>query len=362
MQPLDRLGWAEPFSSAFDRLDEPSLTPARVALEHRDAYVVLTADAELRAAVSGRLRHRTASRLDLPAVGDWVAVGARPHEGTATIHHLLPRRTSLVRKEVFGRTEPQVVAANVDTVFVVTSLNSDFSPRRLERYLALVWESGAVPVIVLAKSDLCDDVARRVLETRTVAFGVPVVATSGATGEGIDALAAHLAPGSTAALVGSSGVGKSTLVNRLVGDERMVVRTIRERDDQGQHTTTGRHLLPLPCGAVLVDTPGMRELALWDADEGLSAAFGDVEGRAASCRFTDCRHAGEPGCAVQGAIEDGTLDPERLDAYRRLQRELAHLERKQDQQARLEENRRIRALSRRYEEAKERRRRLRDGM
>jgi ribosome biogenesis GTPase len=269
-----------------------------------------------------------------PAVGDWVALAARPGEGAATIHALLPRRTAFVRKAAHSVTDEQVVAANVDTALLVASMNADFNARRLERYLATAWQSGAAPVVVLTKADLADDPEASVAEAEAVAFGAPVLAVSVVTGQGVDELARLLKPGETAVLVGSSGVGKSTLVNALAGDERMATAAIREQDAHGRHTTTHRELILLPSGALVLDTPGMRELGLFDADEGLSTAFDDIEELAVACRFTDCGHTNEPGCAIREALQAGALDAGRWKSFQKLQRELAHQERKEDPVAR----------------------------
>jgi ribosome biogenesis GTPase / thiamine phosphate phosphatase len=280
-----------------------------------------------------------------------VAVAARPDERTGTIQAVLPRRTKFSRKTAWQATEEQVVAANVDVVFIVTSLNEDLNLRRLERYLILARESGAEPVVLLTKSDLAPDVDAAVADLRTVTFDVPVHALSNVTGEGLDELGAYLRPGVTATLLGSSGVGKSTLINTLVGDELLATREIRE-DGRGRHTTTRRELVQLPGGGLVIDTPGMRELQLWVADEGLEEAFADVTSLFEHCRFSDCRHEAEPGCAVKEALADGTLAPERWDSYRRLEAELEHLERRLDKRAAAEERRRWRGLAREGREAR----------
>jgi ribosome biogenesis GTPase len=276
------------------------------------------------------MRHDASSGADLPAVGDWVALRDE------TIHALLPRRSAFQRKVAFHATEAQVLAANIDTVFVVTGLDDDFSARRLERYLTLAWESGASPAVVMTKADLCDDPLVMLLEAEQIAVGVPVHVVSNVTGEGLDELSTYLAPARTVALLGSSGVGKSSLVNRLFDDEVQATKELAE-DGTGRHTTTARQLFRLPGGAMLVDTPGLREVQLWDADEGIHEAFSDVDELAADCRFNDCAHMREPGCAVQAAIDEGRLPRERLQSYRALQRELKRLAAKQDGRLRSEE-------------------------
>ena len=336
---LEALGWSEVLAAQFEPYESEGLIPARVAVEHRSAYVVYTTAGELPAEVVGRLRFEAASPADLPAVGDWVAV--RTHDGgAATIHAVLPRKSKFSRKVTLSNAEEQIVAANVDTVLLVSGLGHDLNVRRIERYLALAWESGAEPVVVLTKADLVDDVAAAVAEIETVAFGVPVLAVSGITGAGVEQLEPYLRPGRTAALLGSSGVGKSTLVNYLLGTDLLATNELRS-DGRGRHTTSHRQLIRIPGGALLLDTPGMRELQLWEADEGLDTTFDDIARLASECRFNDCAHETEPGCAVRAALESGVLDADRLASYRKLERELALLERRLDARARSEARRAI---------------------
>jgi ribosome biogenesis GTPase / thiamine phosphate phosphatase len=325
---LNDLGWDDGFAAALE--PHNNCIPGRVSAQHRGEYDVLVERGELRAHVAGRLRHEASSGAELPAVGDWVALRDE------TIHAVLPRRTAFLRKVAWSQTEAQVLAANLDCVFVVTGLDDDFSVRRLERYLTLAWESGASPAVVLTKADLCDDPLARLLEAEQVALGVPAHVVSNVTGEGIDELAPYLAPAQTIALLGSSGVGKSTLANRLLGGEVQATKELAG-DGTGRHTTTARELLRLPGGALLVDTPGLREIQLWDADEGIQEAFADIDELAVDCRFNDCAHMREPGCAVQAAIDEGRLPRERLQSYRALQRELKRLAMKQDARMRSEE-------------------------
>jgi ribosome biogenesis GTPase len=341
---LTALGWDDAFAEELEPHRRAGLIPGRVAVQHRGAYDVLTAEGELRCDVAGRLYEEAASPADLPAVGDWVAVAARPDERAGTVQAVLPRRTKFSRKTAWQASEEQVLAANVDVALIVTSLNEDLNLRRLERYLTLAWESGARPVLVLTKADLADNVPEGVAAVESVAFGAAAIAVSSVTGEGLDELRAHLGPGVTAALLGSSGVGKSTLVNTLAGEELLETREIRD-DGKGRHTTTRRELIQLPGGALVIDTPGMREVQLWIAEEGLEEAFSDVTELFEHCRFSDCAHESEPGCAVKEAIENGTLAPERWESYLKLQRELAHLERRLDKRAQAEERKRWRALS-----------------
>ena len=338
-------GWDVSFQARFAPFQPEGLVPGRVVTAHRHLYDVVTATGEHWAAVSGRLRHEALGPQDFPAVGDWVALSLDPGSDRAVVHHVLPRRSRFSRSAVGGggATE-QVVAANVDAVLLVTALNRDYNPRRIERYVAAGWESGAQPVVVLSKADLCAEAPERVAEVRAIAPGVPVHAVSSVLGEGLDALAPYLAPGRTVALLGSSGAGKSTLLNALAGREVMATGHVRDSDDRGRHTTTRRELVRLESGGLLIDTPGMRELGLWDATEGVSQAFGDVEALAADCRFNDCRHETELGCAVRAALETGALSPERLASYAKLQRELAFQRRRTDTRARLEEQARWKAI------------------
>jgi ribosome biogenesis GTPase len=317
-----------------------------VTAEHRGEYSVFTEIGDLRAKLPGKTFHDAGGRSDLPAVGDWVVI--EPLGGTdAIVRATLPRRSKFSRKVAWVDTEEQIVAVNVDVVFVVTSLNSDLNLRRLERYLTLSWESGAMPVVVLTKSDLALDVSQAIADTQEVAPGVPVHAVSAVENDGVDELREYSSGARTIALLGSSGTGKSTLINRLMGREIQKVQELRG-DDKGRHTTTTREMLVLPEGGVLIDTPGMRELQLWEAGEGLGEAFQDIEELAAGCRFRDCSHVSEPGCAVQAAIESGSLPIARLESYQKLQRELHHLALKQDQRAAANEKRKYKIRTKEY--------------
>ena len=346
-------GWSDALQRDFAPHAAHGLIPGRVIVQHRGSYGLISDLGELTGQISGRLAH-DAPETGFPAVGDWVALAARPEEDAATIRAVLPRRTAFVRKSAMIQT-PQVVGANVDVALLAASLNADFSARRLERYLAVAWQSGAQPVIVLTKADLAQDVEAMAAEAEAVAFGVPVIVVSAVTGQGLDAVAEQLKAGETAVIVGSSGVGKSTLVNALAGEVLMAVSDIREHDETGRHTTTHRELLLLPSGALILDTPGMRELGLWEADQGLSNTFEDIATLAAGCRFRDCGHESEPGCAVREALETGVLEAGRWRSYQKLQREQAHFERREDPVAR-EANRRhwiaINKSVRRYKKLK----------
>jgi ribosome biogenesis GTPase len=335
---LEDLGWSESFSLA--EMQEGHV-PARVLAAQRERYRLLAVDGAFDAVLSGKLRHE-ALEGGLPVVGDWVAASLRA-DG-ATIHACLPRRSSLIRKRAGRASAPQVLAANLDVVFVVTSLNADLNPRRIERTLAMIWEGGAQPVVLLSKLDLCREVEASVRAVEAVALGVPVHALSALSGAGLDVLERYLKPGRTLALIGSSGVGKSTLANALLGAERIATAEVRAHDDKGKHTTTARELFVLESGALLIDTPGMRELGLWDAEGGLDAAFDDIEALAAQCRFGDCRHAREPGCAIREAIAHGELEAARLGSYEKLQRELAHEARRHDPQQLAAHNAQLRTV------------------
>ena len=340
---LEQLGWDAFFADAWEPYGRDGLVAGRVAVQHRGAYDVLTADGPVWAEPRGRLTHEAASG-GLPAVGDWIAL--RPLEqGHGLVEAVLPRKSKFSRKEAFHSLQEQVLAANVDTVFLVMAFDLDFSLHRLERYLTLAWESGASPVVVLTKADLAPDVEDKMTAVGGVAIGVPVHAISNVTGQGLGELDQYLVPGRTIAALGSSGVGKSTLINRLVGEERFATQTVAD-DGTGRHTTTRRELVRLPNGALIIDTPGMRELQLWDSREGLDEAFDDLTSLFEQCRFNDCAHETEPGCAVRAAIAEGRLDADRLESYRKLTRELEALERKLDKRLSADERKEIRRQAR----------------
>ena len=331
---LENFGWNPYFKDKFASFRKPDITPARVALADREKFLVWTESGELEASVGGRLRHDS---NDWPTVGDWVVL-----ESGSRIAAILPRRTSFSRKQAGEVTRQQVIAANIDVLFVVSGLDGDFNLRRIERYALLAWESGAKPVIVLNKSDLCADLGEAIAGVERLASGAQVVVTSALRGAGVSNLEVHLSAGETAALVGSSGAGKSTLVNRLLGEERQPTQEVRADDSRGRHTTVRRELILAPQGWLLIDTPGLRELQLWASSAGMDLAFADIAALARDCRFGNCSHRGEPGCAVKAA----GIDETRLANYTKLQRELAHLDRKQDQRAALEEKRKIKRIHR----------------
>jgi ribosome biogenesis GTPase len=340
---LQTLGWNDRFQALFSSLAEPHLFPARVAREDRDRYLLLDASGEREATLAGRFRHEAMSRAAHPAVGDWVAARAAA-AGPAVITAVLERTSALTRKRAGEATEEQVVAANVDAVFLVVGLDGDFNARRIERMLTAAWESGAEPVVVLNKADLSATLEDQLDEVRSLAPGAAVVALSALSGSGLAALERWLAPGRTVALIGSSGVGKSTLVNALLGASRQATGAVRAADSRGRHTTTHRELVPLPAGALLLDTPGMRELQLWGEASGVEGAFPEIAALALQCRFRDCAHESEPGCAVQAALATGTLECERFESWRKLGRELRWLASRQDARARAEEEAKWKAI------------------
>jgi ribosome biogenesis GTPase len=305
---------------------------ARVAVEHRNSYALRCEDgSEIFATLAGRLRYETTNREELPAVGDFVRLR------DTVIEEVLPRRTVFLRKAAGDTLEAQVIAANIDTVFVVTGLDGDFNLRRLERYFATARASGAHCAILLNKADLCEDLEARLRQVRAIAPGADVVTISALHGDGIDALRPYLVPGETVAFVGSSGAGKSTLINRLLGRERQSTGAVREADSRGRHTTTHRELLETPSGALLIDTPGLRELQPWAGEDDVDGAFPEIEELAEGCRYRDCAHAGEEGCAVQAAIDDGSLDFDRFANYRKMRKEAAYLDRQLDVRAQLDQ-------------------------
>ena len=328
---LNLLGWNDFFASSFEPYHHQGFTVARVVIECRNTYILQSENAELSAEITGKLRYRAVERQDLPAVGDWVVIRAREGEGTATIHDILPRKSKFSRKTVGTKTAEQIVATNVDTVFLVSGLDGDFNPRRIERYLILACPSGANPVIVLNKADVCQNLEKCLAEVTAVALGVPIITISAATSQGLNELKPYLQLGQTVALLGSSGVGKSTITNQLMGETVQTVQAVRQGDDRGKHTTSHRELMVLPGGGLIIDTPGMREIQLWTGDEGLPETFADIDNLAQKCRFRDCQHQHEPGCAVQKALQQGRLDESRFLNYEKLHKEVKYMEILQDQ-------------------------------
>ncbi len=325
---LDKLGWTPQLQDAFQKLSDDDRIPARVFRQDRQGYQVTSERGDFSATLLGRILYD--ENAEKPVVGDWVVIesfgGAQ-----AVIHDLLPRFSVFARKEAGQKTRRQVVAANINTVFLVSGLDQDFNIRRIERYLVQTVNSGARPVIVLNKIDLCEDLEGHIAEVKRVAPDSEVIALSATEGQGIDRLNSMIGPGETVAFLGSSGVGKSSLVNRLIGYEQLKTRAVREDDSRGRHTTSHRELFILPAGGLVMDTPGMRELQLWGDEDDLHAVFTDIEELAESCRFRDCAHESEPGCAIQKAIESGDLDEDRFLSYQKLKRELAYLDRRLDE-------------------------------
>ncbi len=298
---------------------------ARVVEQHRELYKIISERGEIYASVSGKFAYNAGSPTDFPAVGDWVMIDRVDAKiGNAVIHHVLCRKSALTRQSAGTESTEQVIAANIDTIFICMSLNADFNIRRIERYLAIAWDSMATPVIVLTKSDLCDDLSQKLYEIASVSMGVDVITCSSEDGNGYEEINAYMSQGKTIAFVGSSGVGKSTLINRLMGQNVLAAGTIREDDGKGRHTTTHRQLLQLPNGSIVIDTPGMRELQIYTGN--LSKTFEDIEEIADRCRFSDCSHQAEPGCAIREAIENGVLSQRRFDSYQKLQREVSYSE------------------------------------
>ena len=357
---LEHAGWTPALEAAFAPHASEGLEPARVALELNHIYRLWTSEGEVLAEAAGRLRHEAAGRHELPAVGDWVAYRPDPHAATllaespstplrvkshARIEAILPRKSVFTRKVAGSETKQQVVAANIDTVFLVTGMDRDFNPRRVERYLLLAAQSGATPVIVLNKADIAGSHVDEAVEMiQQVAAGAPVHAVSAKTTRGLDALAPYLKSGETVALLGSSGVGKSSIINALAGSDLLRTREVRESDSRGRHTSTHRQMVRLPGGALLIDTPGMRELQLWDVGESLNQAFDDIDDLAPDCRFRDCRHKTEPGCAVKAAVAAGTLPSSRYESFLKLQAERDAFEARHDERAMIEEKRRSKVM------------------
>lgn len=343
---LESLGADAVVQSLFAPYAARGLLLARVAVSQRDQYQLFTAAGEFRAEASGALWYRSPDSAAMPVTGDWVA--ARSVEpGFAIVEAVLPRKTVFSRKAAGRREDEQPVAANIDLVFLVCGLDGDFNLRRLERYLTLAAEAGAEPVVVLNKTDLCPDIDARLAETAAVARGVPVAPATTRTPDGLDGLRLYLADGRTVALLGSSGVGKSAIVNGLLGEERYRTSAVRESDSRGRHTTTHRELIPLPQGGALIDTPGMRELHLWAGQQSLDQTFDEIAAIAAGCRFRNCSHSGESGCAVAQAIAEGELSDERLKSYRKLMAEVKWREEMTDPLAATETKRKVKAIHKR---------------
>jgi ribosome biogenesis GTPase len=354
--PLLLLGWNAFFADQLHGAMESSTVPARVIVQQKTNFIVSAAGGEYRAAVTGRLRFLSGSQAELPVVGDWVLLRPAPGERSGSITAVLQRRTTFSRRAAGREETEQVVAANIDVVFLVTGLDENYSLRRIERYLAVALQSGAQPVVILNKADLCSSCDEVMRDVRAVAGGIPVYLTNARSRESVTPLLVHLGPGLTAAFLGSSGVGKSTLINCLLGREKFKTAEVREDRSRGRHTTTHRELVPLPSGGNLIDTPGMRELQLWDVEEEVDEVFDDIETLAAQCKFRDCRHDQEPGCAVLKAVEEGTLEAKRLESYRKLLREIEHQKRRNDVRARIDQKEKDKKVMRQHNRTYKRKR------
>jgi ribosome biogenesis GTPase len=339
-EDLKELGWDAQWDAAFAPHRNDGMVPARVAVEFNHIFRVWSEDGDLLVQQAGRMKHRAGGRQDLAAVGDWVAVRRTIGQAEGTIEAILPRRSRFSRKVAGEITEEQVVAANIDTAFIVMGLDGDYNPRRLERYLVLAHDSGASAVVLLNKADIAPDLKAALAEITGIAVDRPVHAISARTGQGLDQVLSHLEPGRTGALLGSSGVGKSTLINAIVGEARLATQEVRASDSRGRHTTRHRELIRVQGRGLLIDTPGMRELQLWDVSEAIAEAFDDIDALAVDCHFTDCRHRDEPRCAVKAAVVDGRLAPSRLASYLKLQDERLLLDARKDERALIEEKRR----------------------
>ena len=353
---LKELGWNKELQEKFLEYKEKGYEPARVACEYKNIYAVICETGEFRAELSGRfwydLQNELKSKGDLPTVGDWVALSYQAGATRAFIHGVLPRKSKFSRKIKIaggkkikkfegapiiagGTTGEQILAANIDTVFYVVGLDFNLSLSRIERFLTLVWECGATPVIVCNKVDLCEDYEVKIEEVENIAMGVPVYAVSGLLGEGMEQLDPYIKTGQTSAFIGSSGVGKSTIINSIVGEDIQVVQQIRAHDGKGRHTTTSREMVIMPGKGILIDTPGLRELQLWTGQGNVIRTFRDIEDLKTQCQFRNCSHGSEPGCAITSALEDGSLDPEHYKSYLKQQREIRYLKRKQNERDRM---------------------------
>ena len=346
-QSLKELGWDAFFQEQFQLIKVPGSVPGRVVSESKGSYQVNSQYGELTAKIAGKMRYQAEGQKAYPAVGDWVVIKPLVSENKATIHALLPRKSKFSRKVAGERTEEQVVSANVDTVFIVSGLDGgrNFNLRRIERYLTLAWNSGATPVIILNKVDLCSDVDVFVQRVEEIAPGISIHPVSAKEKTGLEALRTYLTRGHTVAFLGSSGVGKSALINSLLGIEKQEVGEVREDDRMGRHTTTRRELILIPGGGMMIDTPGMREIQMWAGEDDLQSSFSDIEALAKRCRFNDCSHNAETGCAVREAINNGDLDPGRLESYRKLQNELIYLTSREEDSTRLYEKAKWKKIS-----------------
>lgn len=327
---LKDLGWNSFFEAYFESYQKDSVIPARVIRVEKQHYYLQGEKREILAELAGKFHHQAKSKADFPVVGDWVVVTQRPGENNGIIHGLLPRKTHFSRKVAGLKSELQVLVANIDYIFIVIGLDRDFNLQRIERYLALAWDSGAEPIIILNKIDLCTDLDEKIMAVESIAFGVPIHPVSAQKNEGLESLRSYSQPGKAIALLGSSGVGKSSLINRLLGTKRQLVGEIRENDGRGRHTTSRRELFFMADGGMIIDNPGLRELQILTQEDGLHDAFEDIEELAIHCRFRNCRHENEPDCAIKAALEAGTLDQRRYENFLKLQKEQKYLETRED--------------------------------
>jgi len=336
---LHKLGFTNSINVDFQQYRADNCFPARVTREDKELYHLISEYGECKARISGKFRFNSSGFGDFPVVGDWVVVKKHKRDEFGQINAVLPRKSSFSRKAVLrpGKTDRQVLAANIDFIFIVTSLDTDFNPRRIERYISISWDSGASPIIILNKSDLCDDIEEKEKIVGEIAFGVPCHSISAKDNLGLDCFAEYLQTGKTGVLLGSSGVGKSSIINALLNTDELKTGNVRSFDNKGRHTTTWREMIVLPQNGILIDTPGMREIQAWDDDQGIGRTFDDIDQLATQCKFNDCNHSSEPGCAILASIENGELDEKRFKSYLKLQREADYMRRQTDQKARITE-------------------------